>query len=503
MQRIDEMMKRRNRQTGGLTVFTAIMVLIILTLMIFYAARVGLFEQRVSANEVRQKTAFHAAEAALDQGIEYLIANVGLIPSNASDAFPDGAGGMTRDGWLVDRWSACTLANTEDSEHPCGGETLTTRAKVDSYFYDDSTTAGADSLPIGETGFPEGVTARISANLCFVDLSTPDVCAPFDVGLAASETYMIVTLLAYGYSDCSDINDPSTCHGEAKVAKPLANYKALAGSPTVPLVTKSTFPPTGTAFIVPNPNGGGIGVPISAWLNNNPVEADPPDPYCPQLVADVISSGTWNTCEMQEWYGVNDIPEGTACDQPNCTCTAAESISYRAGGTETVLGIDIVTDTNFPCDLFDFFFHTFREDYEDVKFSAGVTVLPDCSSLDESSSGMYWISGSTCRLNNTTLGSPESPVVLISAAESTQLSGSVTIFGVVYIFDGEEPAADISGNGGATLYGALIVDATLNKFTGSLDVVYSADVLEAASGLNALGAINGGWRDFGLPDVAW
>ena len=335
MQRIDEMMKQRNRQTGGLTVFTAIMVLIILTLMIFYAVRVGLFEQRVSANEVRQKTAFHSAEAAMDQGIEYLVANVQLIPSNAPDAFPDGAGGMTRDGWLVDRWSACDTTNTADptQKHPCSGKTLTTRMKVDSYFYDDATTAGADSLPIGETGFPEGVTARISANLCFVDLSTPDVCAPLDVGLAANETYMIVTLLAYGYSDCSDVNDPSTCHGEATVAKPFANYKALAGSPTVPLVTKNTFPPTGTTVVVPNPNGGGVGVPISVWINNNgslDSAGDPIPEECQQSEDDVLSSGTWNTCEMQEWYGLNELPSGVVCPGNNtCGCkTDYDSISY-------------------------------------------------------------------------------------------------------------------------------------------------------------------------------
>ena len=71
---IESFMRRRNRQTGGLTVFTAVMVLILLTLMIFYAARVGLFSQRISANEVRQKIAFNAAEAAvLESGYDGMV----------------------------------------------------------------------------------------------------------------------------------------------------------------------------------------------------------------------------------------------------------------------------------------------------------------------------------------------------------------------------------------------------------------------------------------------
>lgn len=315
---------------------------------------------------------------------------------------------------------------------------------------------------------------------------------------------MIITLMGYGFSDCSDTNDPSTCHGEATVATPIANFKHLAGSPTVPVVAKTTFPPNGTAFVAPNPNGGGVGVPISAWINNNGTtfsDGSSVPAECRQTEVDVLSRGTWNTCELQEWYGRNFVPAGTACDQPVCTCTEAESISFKKTGTDTVIGIDIVADPDFPCDLFEFFFKTQDTQYDIIKSSA--TVLDDCSSLDASSSGMYWISGSSCSLNNVTLGSPENPIMLISAAEDTNIVGSLEMYGLFYIFDGETSIADISGAGGATIYGALVIDATIDKFTGSFDVVYSEGVLAALSGLNSFGAINGGWRDFGLPDLAW
>lgn len=496
MQRLEKLINQRNRQTGGLTVFTAIMVLIILTMMVLYAARAGLFEQRVSANELRQKVAFHAAEAAIDQGAEYLLANKELLLSSAVATFPDGAGGTTRDGWAASKWTQC-LTNVDDPTHPCGGNPA---MSPESYFYNDS---GYGVFDVIIPGGAEGVTARLTANICKVDLASPATCLGMGVDTGKG-TFMVITLLGYGFSDCTDVTDVSTCQGKATVAKPLGNFMSLAGAPTVPLVTRSVFPPNGTAIVVPNPNAGGVGVPISAWVNDND-SLTPVDPYgrtCEQDADAVLSSGTWNTCELQEWYERENVPVGVACDQSTCSCTAEESISYKVTGINTVLGIDIVKDKAFPCDLFRTFFNV-----EDIAYASVKSTIPQklsgCSDLDETSSGIYWISGDTCNLNGSTLGSPERPIVLVSAASDTSITGNVTIFGLLYIFDGEDPDADFSGAGTASIYGALIVDAGMDKFTGTVNVVYSSGVLLKAADLGGLGAINGGWRDFGLPEIAW
>ena len=500
MQRLEKLINQRSRQTGVMTMFTAILVLIVLTLMIFYAARVGLFEQRVSANEVRQKVAFHAAEAAVDQGIEYVTANQQLLISDAVAGFPDGSGG-TRDGWVAaSKWSECTADLVDDVDHPCGGGSP---MPVGSFFYNDATTGFEviEDIVVPAVENPDSVTARLTANLCKVDLADPDLADPttptpcvdlgFDTGRA---TYLILTLLGYGFSDCTSTADPSTCQGRATVAKPLGRFLILAGAPTVPLVTRTVFPPNGTAVVVPNPNAGGVGVPISTWVNGNSgSECD--------SEGDVLSSGTWNTCELQEFYGTDAVPAGTACDQPTCKCERDESISYRDGG-DTFVGIDIVVDPVFPCDLFHTFFNEVETAYESVK-SSFTQVLEDCSTLDETSSGLIWISGDTCSLNGSTLGSPDNPVVIVSAAGLTRITGNVTIFGVLYIFDGEDPTAEFTGSGTAAIYGALIVDAEMSKFTGTVEVVYAEDVLIEAADQGGFGAINGGWRDFGLPELTW
>ena len=130
--------------------------------------------------------------------------------------------------------------------------------------------------------------------------------------------------------------------------------------------------------------------------------------------------------------------------------------------------------------------------------------MSDCTGLGPQSSGLIWISGSECRLTaNTVVGSPNFPVILVSAATNTVLAGGVEIYGVLYIFDGEDINADLETLGGATVYGAVIVDAVIDKFQGTFQIVYSDAVLANASGIGGLGAVNGGWRDFGLPEIAW
>jgi hypothetical protein len=384
--------------------------------------------------------------------------------------------------------------------HPCGGEIAATTT---SFFYDDPTTTagaatGADSLPINTAGFAADVTARLSATLCLIDALDPSGTC---LGVPSSEeeeneAVAVMQLMGYGYSDCTDTTDITTCKGEARIARPLSNYKNLSGSPGVPLTTKSAFPPTGTAEVVGNPNGGGLGVPLTTWINDNPA--------CSSGV-DIESSGSWQTCELQEWYSVDYYPEDVTCpDTGGCACGPGGNdtdyfLSWRnAGGT--LVNIDIVIDDTFPCDLFEFYFGVPRNLYHVIKGSA--TVISNCNNLGPYSTGLYWVSGAECRINsNTIIGSPENPIMLISAATSTDLRGGAEIYGALYVFDGEDINATLNSAGNNTVYGAVIVDAVIGSYQGTFQIVYAEGVLANANGLNSVGSVSGGWRDFGLP--AW
>jgi Tfp pilus assembly protein PilX len=54
--------RHRERQKGALTMFSAVLILILLTEMIFYAVQVGVFEQRKSSNEMNQNRGLRTTE---------------------------------------------------------------------------------------------------------------------------------------------------------------------------------------------------------------------------------------------------------------------------------------------------------------------------------------------------------------------------------------------------------------------------------------------------------
>ncbi len=175
-------------QRGGLTIFSAVLLLILMTIVLVYATRVSVFESRTSGNEVRQKEAFDVAEAAAGQGMMFLLANTNVALSSREDAFPDGtAGSFTRDGWLSAsgaRWALCPT--TPAATHPCGGDIP---AKAGSYYYDtDGDTGTIESLPFNDTDFPDGSTARISALMCFIDLDNTASDCGGPVGTATEES---------------------------------------------------------------------------------------------------------------------------------------------------------------------------------------------------------------------------------------------------------------------------------------------------------------------------
>jgi hypothetical protein len=479
-------------QSGVLTTFTGILILVMLTLMMFFAIRVGVFEQRVSSNEMRQKLAFHAAESGIHHAKEYIRKHASLVASSEEDIFSG-----TVDGWLAEtsqkRWQKCSEVSGLDlngsGSHPCYGESVPS-VRPNTYFYSFN---GSTELPVNTNDILPGTneSVTVEALLCVLDLdinaavpvqgcSTDPTTA---VGVADG-TYYMVTLLARGGADCNGGN----CVAEALVSEQVSNFGAAGGGnpPGVPLTTRSSFPPSGTAEVVPNPNAGGVGVPISVWMNGNSscaVDGSSIDP----------SSGSWATCEMHEWYGTDLLPDDYACPG-NCSCTADESISYTQASND-VLGIDLVQDPAFPCDLFQFYFGVPRASYEIVKGYS--QIISNCNSLGPTSSGIYWVSGSECRVNaNTQVGSPKAPVMLISAATLTRFNGGAKLYGTLFITDVEDSNAELQSNGTNTIYGSTIVDGTLGSYQGTFQVVWNENTARPAGADGGLGSVPGGWSDF-------
>jgi hypothetical protein len=481
-------------QSGVVTTFTGVLVLVMLTLMMFFAVRVGVFEQRVSANDLRQKLAFHSAESGIQHAKEFLRANSALIVSEKEDILGNGA-----DGWFsatAGRWVLCPADLSDTGTHPCHAEP--DRAmRPNMYYYTVENDDSPSNLPIQTDTIIPGTTETVDvqALLCVLDLDKEapvpvqgctELNSPSAVG-TADGTYFMVTILAEGGADCTIVEGEPDCNAWAQVSEQVSNFGGASGgrSPEVPLTTKSSFPPSGTAEVVPNPNAGGIGVPVSVWMNNNT--------SCSNGSVFDPSSGSWSTCEMHEWYGVDQKPDDMACSG-TCSCTEAESLSYT-DATTNVLGIDLVRDDDFPCDLFQFYFGLPRTSYELVKGYS--KVISNCDALDHNSSGIYWVSGPECRVNsNTIIGSKDNPVLLITAATLTKFNGGAALYGVLFITDVEDSDAEFQSVGTNTVYGSVINDAILGSYQGTFQVVWAEDVSEKAGNGGGLGSVLGGWSDF-------
>jgi hypothetical protein len=509
-------MSQRRYQAGVMTTFTGVLILVLLTLMMFFAMRVGVFEQRVSSNEMRQKLAFHAAESGVHHAKEFFRANSALVASYQPDLVPDtsvdkvgGEWPVWFDGWLADadatqkRWKKCSdwagevgvNLDLEDTssvspellEHPCFGESAVTQ-RSESYFYSHE---GSTELPVNTATVLGGnEEVRVQALLCVlnIDLEAPTPVQGCDTDPdVADGTYFMITLLARGQADCNDAG----CDGEALVKDQVSNFGAAAGgrTPKVPLTTKSSFVPSGTAEVVPNPNAGGIGVPASVWLNANT--------SCGGSAL-VAEKGNWNTCEMHEWYGTDSMPESNTCPGSTpCGCSLNESISWSQGSPPTY-GIDLIEDPNFPCDLFQFYFGVSKENYEVVKgYAKVIDAVTGCPELNSDSFGIYWVTGTECIINsNVEVGSKDAPIMLISAASITRMNGGAKIFGTVFITDAEDAGAKFRPNGTNTVYGSVIVDGLLDDYNGTFQVVWNDYITRKAGSSGGLGAVIGGWADF-------
>jgi hypothetical protein len=490
--RINRKPLNRNRQKGALTMISAVLILILLTELIFYAVQVGVFEQRKSSNELDQKQAFHTADSAIQVAKQFFAANATLVSSNLIDQRSDGT-----DGWLSAddlRWQECD--GITDETHPCFGEPVD-EFRAGSFFYsvDDDNT-----LPLDPDAYSASGNERVTlhALLCMLDIdrnADPIVQGCTTDPARWDRRYFLITLLARGEADC----DGGDCQAEALIAEKIGSFGpgASDGGPGAPLTARTNVPLSGTVEIVPNPNGGGVGVPISSWVNAN--SEDSPYPYntC-ALEGDAISpvSGSYATCEAHEFYEVDIRPDDYKCpaNGQNCSCAPnSERVLTYAQGNDRQMGQDIVIDDEFPCDLWQEFFGLTWQEVKDLVPQDHL--LTDCSTLDENSEGLYWVSGNDCLINDQ-VGGPTNAVFLISAARTTRFSAQAEFFGALMVTDKEDPDAEFTGNGGGTVYGAAIMDAEMKNFNGTFQIVWVDVLVGLAFDTPLFGAVAGGWTDF-------
>ena len=517
-----------SRQRGITTILIAILLLVILSVVVFFATSVGIFDQRTATNENRARLTQQAAEARLNLGIEYLKAN-------AVNLTNEEAGGWLEPG--SEKWVPCTTAAPSGQLDPCLSIRDVNRRNKMYRFVDNGSTAlpyagtlptGADvtAVTLGAGGATSAITGNVVATLCRFDIEDP---ALPDCSLDPETPGMISITVASEAEMAAE-------NAKAEAQETVGTFRVIGGAASVPLVASGLVTGLGNAEIVANPNAGGFGVPGSIW---SPAQVD------------IESSGgggvgSVSTCQMGEFLQGNDIEDlFTACAGNGCGCPSNGYLSGHFGSTAQenidVLDIDgnqgaLPDVTYFPShktspvggaqlddpndDLDDSLFEwIFAQDVVDGTQAATATqpnvlqncgsgsedcamkaleslgaVETDCSDLDADSAGLYWAKNG-CAMGGSVIGSVANPVVVV-IENDWQVNGNKTIYGMVFVRSSTNTAT-FRGNGNVTVFGSIIVEGNVNT-NGSIRYIYSDKVARNITNSPAFlrfGKIPGSWLD--------
>lgn len=530
-------------QRGVATLAVGILLLLLITLVTLYGARVGLMEQRISGNEYRGKLASAAAEAGRNQTVEFVNANLAVFNTEDTVTLSDGS---TRQGWLAagnNRWVSAAAVDGQPVDCDNDDDGVVDDADIRSeeivcpfgleadgvegiYLYDglqgepamvrdvfpvDNLTGDRVAVNASKTGDELRVSFNADLVLCPLntelvdhdaDPATPEVPripSPPDrvcTDDIEGSRYFAILVRSQGFvidqngnivgqdADGDGTVQPDEATGTAVANEVVVKYDLLGAGPKLPLTVSNTFGSGGTYDIVANPNGG----PAATGGGRSGA------PFSVWAEGEYNMAGATVTCQRHEFFatdpGDNDTYSDTAPNDVyevcySCTCPDKQNEKfYYLSSDVKGKGIDIVDqDPDFPDDLFLFTFGIPRSEYSILKELAEQIPgdLASCGDLTTDTSGLYWSEG-TCTINQD-VGTPHNPVLLVSTGDFS-IQGGSSFFGVVYLFSPPDmgTAPDLDMQGGSQIYGAVVGDSDgQGSGAGGNAIIYDQAVLDRVS----------------------
>lgn len=398
----------------GVSLIVTLMIVVLLSLLGLYGAGVLVLDTRSAANDFRAREAMAAAESGTEQGLSFLKANRERILAGGWDTNGDGTADTD--------WTTC---GTEDWCLPIRS---TDRANW-------------QYLTIGLNSQPDAGSFTLHV-LTPVPDADPDV---------RNGSLLVYNVVAIGKS----ADDSST----AALKQGAYFYPLLLGSVGTPLVAASNVDLSGNYSIITNSNGGGSGVPVTAWSDST-----------------LTPGGSFSSCHIGDFTGG--------------ACPSSDALSKNG-----VTGADLVgNDPDFPPDLFDYLFGVPDDEYQTIKDEA--KVVANCSGLNGASSGLIWVTGNCNPPGN--IGTAANPVLLVVQGDTTINAGN-HLYGLLYMFDPSGSTPKLIANGNAHLHGAVFAHSGVDlQLNGGFVLEYDSDVLENiqnSPAARALARIPGAWSD--------
>jgi Tfp pilus assembly protein PilX len=426
------LIKTYKRQNGAAVLVISIVLLIAVTLLLIYAARVGLLDQKISGNEYRHKTAFANAEAGMEQAASFLRATPALHDGNAADG-----------------WATCTGSTTIVPCDIAGATQVFATVVVGT-----SITSSVDTV------------AAMTGSEAFLIQTAAGTTA---VGIGAS--------------------DDGTGAAIAQVS--YAKTELLTPGNIPPLMV-----PTGTLNgnfnIVPDPNGGGPGVPISVWAKTT------------------LGSGTgnWKTCDHGEYKDSGAVCTDTKGDgDSGADWLACRCDNERSNKDNLQEDIVLYTDADFPDSPFAYVFGagatitaadliTLKAEIKARAEATGL-LLANCDSLQADFNALnrpalVWVDGDCETGAGSTIGSRDRPVILVVDGD-LRINANSEFWGIVI------GLGDFVLNGGPVIHGSAISENSATLTNGTYYQVYDENVfmnLREDTINTDIAKIAYSWRDF-------
>jgi len=397
----------------GVSLIIVLMIVVLLSLLGLYGAGVLVLDTRSAANDFRAREAMAAAESGTEQGLSFVSANREQILAGGWDTNGDGTADTA--------WTTC------GTEAWCLPIRSTDRANW------QYLTIGLNSQPDAGSFTLHMLTPVPDAN--------PDV---------KNGSLLVYNVVAIGKS----ADDTST----ATLKQGAYFYPLLLGSVGTPLAAASNVDLSGNYSIITNSNGGGSGVPVSAWSDST-----------------LTPGGSFSSCHIGDFTGG--------------ACPSSDALSKNG-----VTGADLVgNDPNFPPDLFEYLFGVPAAEYQTIKDQA--KVVANCSDLS-GASGLIWVTGDCSPSGN--IGTADKPVLLVVEGDTTINAGN-HLYGLLYMFNPSGGTPKLIANGNAHLHGAVFAHAGVDlQLNGGFALEYDSDVLENiqnSPSARALARIPGAWSD--------
>lgn len=539
----------------GSTLLVAVVLLLLAGIMTLFALNVGLFETRSTANDMRAKMVNEVAEAGLSEGFELLMrqhADWLDVPArwtlcgDLETTFPCG---------VVPRFEPDGTTPRRATMYKYVG----TAGSIDGI--DDSLDAFMLPLTnrltsVGNFTVAYGVApvlCRVARPLPTEPANTPVRCAT-DLALATRQR--IATFVAVGAIPGESARTTLTqTIGRYSLLQNGPEVPPILASGSVDLTGSLQI------VTNPNSGGPGVPVSIWTRKNvikhgtPNTCYADEFFRYGDKQgdarwVGTEVRTLVCDTCQCSGDKSLSFDKSGNQIDEG---MDILDIDGNTAGGNPQQANRDIRLDMNeFPCDLFDYVFgvstwqdtntdyfcETRRarapytpdwnpslqesvypdekylytnaahiivdaDDAQAVRITNGSNKVVTNSYLNSSASGMIWCQAGCNIGSGVIVGSPDRPVLLV-------IDGNVRIQGRVYgmVFvrtDGAGPidpavggTAVLDMNAGATVYGALVVQGTVDKANGTAAVVYNGDILTRLANDpagNRYATLPGAWTD--------